>query len=622
MGSIDFKESFKIIKNAVSADDFNLAHAEMKKIAAQKLSFVQMNRLTKLGNSLYSANQELPKIKIALVSTSTIDFFTDHLKFQLGLNGFNAEIYLAEFNTVQQTLLNPEDELYKFNPDIVWIFSNYKDAFFYDNICSDKACAAGRVENAVARYSDLWAAIKANSSAYIIQNNADTPLPRIFGNYEGCVEWSDHNFLRAFNVALAEALQDGMTLFDLDYLSSYFGKREWFDERLWYHSKFPFSFELLPHVADKGAKLIASLRGAAKKCVVLDLDNTLWGGVIGDDGVSGIRLGMGNEGEAYVDFQKYILSLKERGIILAICSKNEEAAAKLPFEKHPDMQLKLNDIAVFVANWENKASNIEAIADVLNIGLDSMVFVDDNPAEREIVRQRIPEVTVPELPEDPSLYIRTLDEMSLFETTLFSNEDVNRANQYKANAQLKTIEKTSPSNVDDFLKSLEMEAVSSDFDKFTIPRISQLVNKSNQFHLTTTRYSEPEVTSMSEADDYVCRCFKMRDKFSDNGLISFYILKKDGENSFIVDTFVMSCRVLSRGMEQFVYNDMLETCKKLSRPKIIGCYRPTRKNIIVKDLYPKLGFELLSNSDEEVRFSLDADAAKPFDTFIQSVAEY
>jgi FkbH-like protein len=622
MDSKTYKTAIKTINQLVKSGNFNSAYTLTQETAADNLSFIQTNRIIKIGNSFFSDKLDFPKIRIALVSSSTIDFLSDHLKFQLGLAGFDAEIFIAEFNTVQQTLFNSESELYKFNPDIIWIFSTYRDALSFNQAYSKNSCAAGRVERAIDRYSELWRAIKKNSDAYIIQNNADTPLTRTFGNYECCLSWSDLNFIRSFNISLAGAMQDSMTIFDIDYISSFVGKNVWFDERLWYHSKFPFSLELLPSVSHKAAQLISSLKGAAKKCLVLDLDNTLWGGVIGDDGVSGIKLGMGNDGEAFVDFQRYILSLKNRGIILAVCSKNEETTAKLPFEQHPDMQLSLDDIAVFVANWNDKASNIEAIAKTLNIGLDSIVFLDDNPAEREIVRQRIPEVTVPQLPEDPAHYIRTLDKLSLFETTLFSKEDINRANQYKANAQLKSLEVISPANVNDFLKSLQMEAVASHFDNFTIPRISQLVNKSNQFHLTTTRYSQPEIYSMSKDKSYLCRCFKMKDKFSDNGLISFYILKRLDEESFFVDTFVMSCRVLSRGMEQFVFNDMLKTCKKYSCNKILGCYRPTKKNIIVKNLYPDLGFNLVSDSTGELIFELRVASAKPFDTFIREVTTY
>ncbi len=421
---------------------------------------------------------------------------------------------------------------------------------------------------------------------------------------------------RLFNLELAQAANSGVTIFDLDYISSFFGKHEWHDNRYWYHSKHAFSLDATGLVAFEYARLIGAVKGVSKKCIVLDLDNTLWGGVIADDGIEGILLGDTVNGEAFVDFQKYLLALKNRVVILTVCSKNEENNAKKPFLKHPDMVLKLDDISVFIANWNDKASNIREIAEILNIGLDSLVFIDDNPAERALVNSFLPMVVAPDLPEDPTEYIRTLDTGHFFETISFSDEDRSRSEYYRNNTSRKTLEKKF-SNLSDFLTNLKMVGRAGNFDSFNLPRIVQLINKSNPFNLTTIRYSENDIISFMNDKNYFGRYYYLNDVFGENGLISVVILEKQPDDILYIDTWVMSCRVLSRGMEEFIADDITAIAQDLGCTTIRGKYVPTKKNNLVKELYKRLNYNLILENDGTTEWELNvADNQPCYDFYI------
>ncbi|NBU99544.1 MAG: hypothetical protein EBS19_15270 [Spirochaetia bacterium] len=314
---------------------------------------------------------------------------------------------------------------------------------------------------------------------------------------------------------------------------------------------------------------------------------------MGDDGVDGIALGHLGDGEAFVDFQHFILELKKRGIILAVCSKNEESNAKIPFLEHPEMVLKLDDIAIFIANWDNKADNIKIIKESLNIGYDSIVFLDDNPYERNLVRNFLPEVIVPELPEDPALYVRHISELNLFETSSYTDEDKTRSDMYKVEFERQKLQKKY-SNLEDYLISLEMKITLKKFDDFNLPRIAQLIQRSNQFNLTTKRYSEVECKALMEDKNIIPLYCKLKDKYGDYGLISVVILKKI-ESSFFIDEWIMSCRVLSRGVEQYIMNHVFSLATELNIESVLGLYSPTSKNSMVKDFYLKFGFVEICN---------------------------
>ncbi len=586
-----------------------LVHAGQKDLAAQ-LILRNLNPEEDFTSHLTKWNllkrnppeAKLQKVKLAIVSTSTANHLVDFLKMYFYRAGFEAEIFLTEFRTVEQSVLNATSSLYEFNPDILWLDNNFQDLQFPSN--DEKA--AIRLGDNLSRWSALWESIQKNSSAYIIQNNIAAPFTRSFGSLDSIESQGRLNFVRSFNQLLASKAIKGVTLFDMEYLSSLVGKKHWFAERYWYHSKHAFNLEYVGIVSSQLVQLVTAIKGKSKKCLVLDLDNTLWGGVIGDDGVQGIKLGNGAHGEAFVDFQRYILELKNRGVILAVCSKNDEANAQSPFLTHPDMQIKLEDISCFVANWNNKADNIRHIAATLDIGLDSFVFVDDNPVERNIVRTMLPEVAVPEMTEDPADYIRILEFQNYFDMISFSDEDRDRSSMYRSNVERKELSQKF-TDISDFLIDLNMKSTVGNLDNFYLQRITQLINKSNQFNLTTKRYTEAEMLKVMEDNQYQCRYYKLVDKFGDNGLISVVILKDSGECGLEIDTWVMSCRVLSRGMEDFVLDDLVAVAKARKAKKLIGHYIPTAKNKLVEKHYSQLGFKLFNEDQGTTQWQLELD---------------
>ena len=445
----------------------------------------------------------------------------------------------------------------------------------------------------------------------MIVNNADHPGYRSLGNLEGSAAWSRLGLIRRFNVLLPERIPDGATVFDLEWLASEYGVRRWSEPRWWYLSKNPFAPEATGVVAHAGASLIAGIRGRQRKCLVLDMDNTLWGGVAADDGFEGIRIGDGPEGEAFEQFQRYLQALKGRGVILCVCSKNNEEIAREVFGKRTEMVLSLDDFAMFVANWNDKAANIRHIAGSLNIGLDAVVFVDDNVGERALVRRELPSVCVPEMPADPSEYRRVIDQALLFETVRVSEEDRIRADSYRQNAGRQLAE-AKATDLESFLKDLSMVSEWGLVGDEHVPRVAQLINKSNQFHLTTRRYTESQVKEFTESKKCRCVYFKLRDRFGECGLISVVIVRDvAGEHGAVgeIDTWVMSCRVLCRGMERFVLTAIAQVARSRGWSRLRGRFIATKKNKLVEGLYRDLGFRELEACEGESLWELALDDA-------------
>jgi FkbH-like protein len=432
--------------------------------------------------------------------------------------------------------------------------------------------------------------------AKIIYYNYTEINDSVFGNYATKLESSFLFQLRKLNYELMvfAAGQSNFYICDISSIQNQSGKGNFFQSSVYINTEMVLSLAILPEVATKTIDLIGAMSGSFKKCLIVDLDNTMWGGIIGDDGLENIQVGALGIGKAFTEFQYWIKKLKNRGIIIAVCSKNTESIAREPFEKHPDMVLHMNDIAVFIANWENKADNIRQIQKILNIGFDSMVFLDDNPFERNIVRENIPGITVPELPEDPAEYLEYLYQLNLFETISFSNEDAERTKQYQVEAK-RTVQQKSFTNEDDFLKSLNMVSLVEPFNKFNTPRVAQLSQRSNQFNLRTVRYTESDIESIAVSKDIFSFSFTLEDKFGDNGLICVIILRKEDKSTLFIDTWFMSCRVLKRGMENFVLNTIANFTKEKGYTYLKGEYIETAKNEMVKNHYIQLGFEQSGN---------------------------
>ncbi|MGN0686895.1 MAG: HAD-IIIC family phosphatase [Oscillospiraceae bacterium] len=532
--------------------------------------------------------------RVAVLGDTATQFLVTALRGCAYSRGINCDIYEAEYNQIFPEIVNDNSGLYSFAPNYIVIYMSSEKLF--DEFCKlplDQR--ASFADTVFSRITGQWDKIKSNLSCRIIQFNFAENADMLFGNF-GAKTPSSYIFqLRKLNVMLMEAAAEDKSVYigDLSAIQNTYGRQNTYADKYYYSAKLAISMEMLPYVANSVVDIISALSGKFKKCVVLDLDNTLWGGVIGDDGINNIQIGELGTGRAFSDFQKWLKELKNRGIILAVCSKNNEDTAKEPFEKHPEMVLRPDDIAMFVANWEDKASNIRFIQQTLNIGMDSIVFIDDNPFERNLVRELVPGITVPELPEDPSQYVSFLKKENLFETASFSGEDANRTAQYRAEARRAQLQQ-SFSSIDDYLESLDMVGTAKPFDAFHTPRISQLTQRSNQFNLRTIRYTEAEIAEIADSDKYLTLYFTLRDKFGDHGLISVVILEKQGDSLF-VNEWLMSCRVLKRTVEELIVNTMIKTAAENGFKKVIGEYIPTAKNAMVKDIYEKMGFKRIDD---------------------------
>lgn len=530
-------------------------------------------------------------IKVAVLGDTSTQLLIQALRGEGFDHGFDLNIWDADFNQIELQVFDQSSELYEFNPEIVLLFqSTHKLLGKYNRTKPELHHTLS--EERISQIDTICKTINERLNARIIYYNYPEIDDTVFGNYANKIESSFLFQLRKLNYELMMFANRHSNFFlcDLSSVQNQLGKGTVFQTSIYVNTEMVLSIDVLPLIAARTLDLIGAMYGKFKKCLVLDLDNTLWGGVIGDDGLENIQIGNLGIGKAFSEFQYWIKKLKNRGIILAVCSKNTESIAKEPFEKHPDMVLRTADIAVFAINWETKVDNIRHVQGILNIGFDSMVFLDDNPFERNIVRENIPEITVPELPEDPANYLEYLYTLNLFETVSFSEEDSERTKQYQREAERSVLQK-SFTNEGEFLKSLDMVSLVEPFNKFNSPRVAQLSQRSNQFNLRTIRYTEADIERLSLSDHFYTFAFTLEDKFGDNGLICVVILEKKSPGSLFIDTWLMSCRVLKRGMEQFVLNEIVTMASNRGIESIIGEYIPTQKNGMVKDHYKDLGFK-------------------------------
>ena len=573
------------------------------------LSFKQLRKNCK--------GQEVPSgaPRMALVGDTATQFLATALRGEAIARGYDINLFEAEYNQVERQFLDPSSELYSFDADYIVLFQSTHKLGEHHSMLGE-----AEQRQLAAKRLDFVASICQNpqlAGKKLICMNYPEIEDTVFGSYANQVESSFTYQVRRLNVGLMQLAQENANLFicDIAGVQNKIGRDRIFASNVYVSTEMVLSVDALPYVASRTMDIVSALRGQFKKCLILDLDNTVWGGVIGDDGLEGIQLGHGlGIGKAFTEFQMWVKKLKQRGIIICVASKNNEETAKEPFEKHPDMVLKLDDIAVFMANWETKVDNIRAIQQILNIGFDSMVFLDDNPFERNMVRENIPGITVPELPEDPGEYLEFLYGENLFETVSYSGLDKDRTKQYQVEAQRVSLQKTF-ANEADFLQSLNMVSEVSGFTKFNTPRVAQLSQRSNQFNLRTVRYTEADVEAMAADVDMIDLSFTLEDKFGDNGLIAVIIMKKQDEETLFVDTWFMSCRVLKRGMENFTLNTMVEQAKAQGYKRIVGEYLPTPKNKMVEEHYPNLGFVKMDDAPT-AQYVLDVETYQPRECYI------
>ncbi len=552
---------------------------------------LSMKDFSELKKNLKKDFSCLRTIKIAILGDTSTQFLTQALRGLGYDNGLNLEIWEADFDQIEKQVYDLSSELYETESEIVLIFqSSHKLLCKYNKLKPYQQTMFS--SNELGAVENIYANLTNNRNTKVIYYNYTEIDDSVFGNYANKTESSFLFQIRKLNFELMVLASQKANLFlcDISSIQNQVGKSLFFQPSVYINTEMVLSIDVLPKVASKTIDLINTLNGKLKKCLILDLDNTIWGGSIGDDGIENIQIGNLGIGKAFSEFQYWVKKLKARGIIIAVCSKNSEVIAKEPFEKHPDMVLHLEDISVFIANWENKADNIRQIQSVLNISFDSMVFLDDNPFERNLVRENIPQICVPELPEDPAEYLEYLYNLNLFETVTFTTEDTERTNLYQIEVQ-RAIVQQKFTNEDDYLISLNMLSLVEPFNKFNTPRVAQLSQRSNQFNLRTIRYTDSDIENLGISEDHFTFAFTLEDKFGDSGLICVVVLKIENSDILFIENWFMSCRVLNRGMEDFVINTLVNFAKRNSFTVIKGEYIPTAKNEIVKNHYVSLDFE-------------------------------
>lgn len=530
--------------------------------------------------------------RVAILGGSTTVELKGMLELFLLAQGIQPVFYESAYNRYYEDVLFENPELWSFTPQIVLIHTTWHNVTSFPDLLEPAAEIERRLREEMVRFEALWDRIHTGLGAVIIQNNFDLPQLRPLGNLEASQPFGRINFLLRLNTEFAKCASTHSRFFinDIHYLSAQLGLTAWHAHGYWYNFHMALSPNATVAWARNTAAIIKSVYGRSKKCLVMDLDNTLWGGVIGDDGLHNLILGRDHPvGEAFLDFQRYVKDLHRRGILLAVCSKNDLENAKQGFS-HPDSILRLEDFSAFKANWNPKPENLREIAAELNIGLDSMVFVDDNPAERAFVAEELPEVAVPDVGSDVSVFAEVLEHEGYFEPHTLVHDDLNRAAFYTSNAQRKASE-ASFRDYGEFLSALEMTADIGPFQPVYLERISQLINKTNQFNLTTRRYTAAEVEAIAQNSTFITLYGRLSDRFGDNGLVSVLIGQVLGD-TVQIDLWLMSCRVLNREMEFAMFDALVQQCQMRGIRKIVGIYIPSKKNSLVGGHYASLSFRL------------------------------
>jgi len=569
-------------------------------------------RFLELKKNLKKDFSGFKKVKIALLADSATQHLTQAIRGYGYEVGFDLEVFEADYDQIDRQILYSASELYKSQPEYVILFQSAQKLRkkFYGTDISRRHLFA---QEEAWRVSGLLAELSKNiHGVKIIHANFMELNDSVFGQYANKTNMSLLYQIRHLNCELMTLAVNTKNLFicDITALTTAFGQTAALDNRNYIYADMAFSHNFLPNLAKGLVDIVQAASGASKKCLILDLDNTLWGGIIGDDGVENIQIGDLEQGKAFTELQYWVRELERRGVMLAICSKNDGDIAKIPFEKHPDMVLTLDDIAIFVANWDSKVDNIKKIKSFLNIGYDSIVFIDDNPYERGVVRHHLPEITVPDLPEDPADYLPFLCSLNLFETTAYTLDDRKRTAYFQQELK-REITQRSFTDEREFLKSLGMTCEIDPFSTFNIPRAAQLLQRSNQFNLRTIRYTEEDLQHFSASDLHLSWTFSVHDQFGSYGLISV-VIGRLNSNELFIDTWVMSCRVLKRGVDNLALNEIVDGARRRGVRCVRGEYISTPKNGLVKDHYRNLGFTDAGNG----QWTLDVASYKLREHFI------
>jgi FkbH-like protein len=602
----DFSAAVRALRSASTPD-----WPALRRLATARLTLQQ---LTTLSRALPTDLNQLPPgaLKLSVLSNATTDLLLPALAATAPRHDVWITAKAAPFGNYLQETVDARSGTNQWRPDAVLMVLDHR-AFDFRPCPGESQAAADQVSAAVNLLLGLVMSLQQHNDCLVIVQTLVPPRGLLFGHFEwqlpGTLGWQ----IEEFNRLLRSKRLPGLLLLDAANLSATAGST-WHDTTLWNLGKIPFSQDVTPLYAEHVCRLLMAATGKSKKCLVLDLDNTVWGGVIGDDGLGGIVLGEGSAaGEAHLAVQAAALALHRRGVVLAVSSKNEDTIARLPFREHPDMLLRESHIAAFQANWQDKASNLRAIARILNIGVDALVLLDDNPAERQQVRLTLPDVGVPELPQDPEHFAELLLAAGYFETLQFTDEDRERGAQYQANAARSALMLES-TDLAAHLRALDMEAQASPFDAVARGRITQLINKTNQFNLTTRRRNESEVAALEADASALTLQVRLKDRFGDNGIIGVLIAVAADDGDLVIDTWLMSCRVLNRRVEHAVLNVLVEAAIERGHRRLVGWYRPTPKNALVADHYASLGFIADGEWDGAFRWVLELDRHQPIES--------
>ena len=585
-----YEEAAQKLRLALSQDVRPTFFARAEKLVSQLAGSVQSN---------------LRKCKLAVLGSSTTNLLIPILRALCLRDRIGAEIYEGPYGSIEQEIWDANSGLARFRPGIVMLVMHWRDLNLAAVTQNEQAWISQFIEDRKA----VWKHLSDSFACHIIQPSFDYPAEEAYGHLAGVLPGGRARMIDLLNLRLREEAPANVSILNLAHAQREVGTKRWEDQGAWSRYRQHPATEALPELAEACLSHLRAVLGLTRKVLVTDLDNTLWTGVIGEDGLDGIDLGPGSpEGEAHLHLQRYMLDLKSRGILLAVCSKNNLEDAQLPFLRHPHTALRLEDFAAFRANWDDKASNLRAIAQELSLGLDSFVFLDDNPLECEWVRSQLPDVAVVDLGSSPFHYVRQLDRGRHFEALSLSREDLVRADQYRVEAQREGL-RTSAASLDDFLQKLQLEAAVEEVTAKNLARVTQLINKTNQFNVTTRRYTEAQVRAMAEDSQAWVGAFQMSDRMGSYGLIGVLCCRPiDPGGTWEIDTWLMSCRTLGRQMEKFMFDRLVEAAVEHRVARIIGVYRPTAKNGLVKELYSQMGFRCVGEAVDELRYEFDVPA--------------
>ncbi len=589
------------------------------------VDIIPFNQVVKTVNSLDEEARDFVNLKVAVLRNITIDTVVPYLKFLCYENNLKAEIYMGDYDVILPEVMDDNSKLYHFGSDLIIVCLKLeclseKLSFQFSGMSADEI---GQESERIVHFIEkVLHELRKHTNSTVLIHNFEVPVHPSFGTLDYQELNKQVNTVRKLNVDVLNTARnyDGVYIIDVDLLQSTIGYLNYFDNRYWHIGKAPYTREACNLIAKEYIKFIRSLKGKSKKCLVLDCDNTLWGGIIGEDGIAGINLGRTFPGSAYREFQQTVLNLYNRGVILAVASKNNESDVIEVMENHPDMILRKEFFASMKIGWKDKMTNLQDIADELNIGLDSLVFVDDSDFEVNMVRKMLPEVTTIKLGKDPCQYRDLLNSYGGFDTLTFSKEDSMRTEMYRKEAARNQARKEfSEQSLEDYYRYLEMEVSVSRADEFAIPRISQLTQKTNQFNLTTHRYSESEIISLirdKKADIYL---LELKDQFGSSGIVGVAIVKSGGSTA-IIDTFLLSCRVIGRGAEDVLLNVCIMLARQNDCDTLIGMYKASKKNGQVEGFYRDRKFECIENKDGVAKYSLSIrDYQSSFPEYFKSI---